>query len=477
MSGETRTPEAPEPVEPTPGSAADAASEQRPSAAPGETRSAGAAQTDVLHAERVERRRAGLARRQITGLVFGALGVVLVALVAPHVGEGTRRFTFEPPPDASGVSFSPPALITTVGVLFVVTAVVAFLGARFDRLAMGLQIVGAVACIPLVLAIALAQSRSTDTNVINLAVQSLVLATPIALGAMTGLWCEHSGIVNIGIEGMMLTSAGVGFMSYAVLGDANSTTWLWVAVVIAVLTGGALGALHAWLTVTFRVNQIISGVVINLFALGLTGFLRSEVIIRQGVTTGQPLGRVGIPLLDRIPVIGDQLFNEQPIFYLSFVVVLATWIVMYRTPWGLRVRSSGENPQAAETLGVNVITIRYQAVILGGMIAGLAGAWFSLEAQGGFEDNMTNGVGFIALAAMIFGKWRPWPAFAGAVLFGFTRALGSRMQILNVEVNDFAIPSNFWQMFPYVVTLIVVAGAVGRAIAPAAEGTPYERSR
>jgi simple sugar transport system permease protein len=308
-------------------------------------------------------------------------------------------------------------------------------------------------------------------------VGSLVLSTPIALGSMTGLWCEHAGIVNIGIEGMMLASAGVGFMVYTLLGDATDTTIIWVAVLLAVVTGAALGALHAWLTVTFLVNQIISGVVINLFALGLTGFLRSEVIVKQGVTTGQPLPKFGIPLLDRIPIVGDQLFRNQPIFFMMIAIVAATAFVMYRTPWGLRVRSSGENPHAAETLGVNVITIRYQAVVLGGAIAGLAGAWFSMEAQGGFEDNMTNGAGFIALAAMIFGKWRPWGAFAGAVLFGFTRALGTRLQLLNVEIGGFEVPSTFWQMLPYIATLIVVAGAIGRAIPPAAEGVPYERSR
>ena len=417
------------------------------------------------------------ARRQITAIVFGVVGIALVAFAAPNLSDASKRFAFEPPPDAAGISFSPPALVIAIAVAFMITGVLAFLGPKLDQLAGRAQFVSAMLVIPLVLAVALARSTADDTNVTNLLVQSLVLATPIALGAMTGLWCEHSGIVNIGIEGMMLSSAGVGFMAYALLGDANSTTWLWVAVVVAVLTGGLLGALHAWLTVTFRVNQIVSGVVINLFALGLTGFLRSEVIIKQGITTGQPLGKIGIPLLDRIPVVGSQLFEEQPIFYLMFVVVAATWVVMYKTPWGLRVRSSGENPHAAETLGVNVIKIRYQAVILGGMIAGLGGAWFSLEAQGGFEDNMTNGVGFIALAAMIFGKWKPWPAFAGAVLFGFTRALGSRMQILDVQIAGFTIPSNFWQMLPYVATLVVVAGAVGRAIAPAAEGTPYERSR
>ena len=416
-------------------------------------------------------------RRQVTAIGFAVVGILLIAAVAPNLSDETKAFTFEPPPDPLSWSFSPPTLVTVVGILFIVAAVPAFLGPRFDRAATWSQVAAAVLVIPLVLAIALALSDAPSTNLTNLLVQSLVLCTPIALGAMTGLWSEHSGIVNIGIEGMMLAGAGVGFMAYAVLGDATSTPWLWVGVLVAVLTGALFGLLHAWLTVTFLVNQIISGVVINLFALGLTGFLRSEVIVKQGVETGQPLPTFGIPLLDRIPVIGEQLFRGQPIFFLMLGIVFLTWLVMYKTPWGLRVRSSGENPHAAETLGIKVIVIRYQAVVLGGAIAGLAGAWFSLESQGGFEENMTNGTGFIALAAMIFGKWTPWGAFAGAVLFGFTRALGSRMQILEVQIGDFAIPSEFWQMLPFVATLVVVAGAVGRAVPPAAEGTPYVRSR
>lgn len=416
-------------------------------------------------------------RRQITAIVFGVLGLMLVALLAPNLSNDKKSFTFEPPPDPLQWSFRPPTVVAVIGVLFIATAVMAFLGRRFDRHAARSQGVAAALTIPLVLVIALALSDSSSTNVTNLLAGSLVLATPFALGSMTGLWCEHAGIVNIGIEGMMLAAAGVGFMVYTLLGDATDTKMIWIGVLASVLTGALLGALHAWLTVTFLVNQIISGVVINLFALGLTGFLRSEVIVKQGVTTGQSLPIFGVPLLDRIPVIGDQLFRNQPIFFMTIVIVALTGLVMYRTPWGLRVRSSGENPHAAETLGVNVLKIRYQAVILGGAIAGLAGAWFSMEAQAGFEDNMTNGAGFIALAAMIFGKWRPWPAFAGAVLFGFTRALGARLQFLNVAVGSFEIPSTFWQMLPYVATLIVVAGAIGRAIAPAAEGTPYERSR
>ncbi len=150
---------------------------------------------------------------------------------------------------------------------------------------------------------------------------------------------------------------------------------------------------------------------------------------------------------------------------------------MFRTSWGLRVRSCGENPHAAETLGIDVIKTRYQAVILGGLIAGMGGAWFSMESQSGFEDNMTNAAGFIALAAMIFGKWTPWGAFGGALLFGFARALGSRLQFLNVEISGFEIPSEYFQSLPFVVTLVVVAGALGRAIPPAAEGQPYSPSK
>jgi simple sugar transport system permease protein len=416
-------------------------------------------------------------RRRITSLSFAVLGLVLAVLVAPNLSGDDKSFAFERPPDPASITFDPPTLVTAIGILYMVLAVPAFLGARWDRVVVWAQAVSAALLVPLVLGLALALSDASSTNVTNLLDESLVLCTPIALGAMTGLWSERSGIVNIGIEGMMLSAAGVGFMTYAVLGDGTATGWMWFSLVVAMLTGGLLGLLHAWLTVTFLINQIISGVVINLFALGLTGFLRSEVIVDTGVTSGKALPEFGIPLLEDIPVVGDQLFRGQPIFFLMLLTVFLTWLVVWHTPWGLRVRSSGEHPHAAETLGIDVIKIRYQAVVLGGLIAGLAGAWFSMEASAGFEDAMTNGTGFIALAAMIFGKWRPFPALAGALLFGFSRALGARLQFLGVEIAGFEIPSNFWQMLPFVVTLVVVAGAVGRAVPPAAEGIPYRRSR
>jgi len=275
----------------------------------------------------------------------------------------------------------------------------------------------------------------------------------------------------------MLGAAGVGFMAYAVLGNSSSVGWLWFAILVSVLSGAALAMLLAVISIRYNVNQIVGGVVINILAIGLTGFLRSQVIVPSGYSKGVATSEIALPLLSKIPVVGDTFFTGRPIHFLMYIVVFLTWLVMFRTAWGLRVRSAGENPHAAETLGIDVVKIRYQSVLVGGLIAGLAGAWFSMEAQSGFEDNMTNAMGFIALAAMIFGKWTPWGAFGGAMLFGFARALGSRLQFLDVEIGGFGIPSEFFQMVPFLVTLVVVAGALGRAIPPAAEGQPYTPSK
>jgi ABC-type uncharacterized transport system permease subunit len=416
-------------------------------------------------------------RRQMLGLIFGLVGLFLVGYVAGNLDPADKGLTFEPPPDPAKMIIDPPVTVTVIGIVFILTAVATFFERRSQRLASGALLLSTVLLVPLVVVVALALSQSGDTNVMQLGVESLRLGTPVALGAMAGLWCERAGVVNIGIEGMMLASACTGFTAYAVVGDASSTSALWLGIGVALATGGLIALLHALLSVSFRVDQIISGVVINLLALGMTGFLRSEVIVDTGISTGVPTGTITLPLLSDIPILGPQLFTNKPIFLAMFAVVAVTSFVLYRTRFGLRVRSVGENPHAAETLGIDPIKVRYRAVVIGGVIAGLAGAWFSLESQAGFQDNMTNGTGFIALAALIFGKWRPATAFAGAILFGFTRALGSRLQILGVTIGDFSIPSEFLQSLPYVVTIIVVAGAIGRATAPAADGVPYERSR
>ncbi len=422
-------------------------------------------------------RRFRLTHLQTIAVVLGLLGVALVGYVAPNVTSDDRTFGFEPPPEPLDVTFPAATAIAVIGIVYLLTAAVSLLerrGTRWTRTALGVS--GAL-FFPLVVIVALALSETRSTNVTQLLVESLSLGTPIALGAMAGLWSERSGVVNIGIEGMMLGSAGVGFMVYAIAGDASSTSWLVASIGVAILTGGAIAALHALMSVTFRVDQIISGVVINLLALGVTGFLRSEVIVPSGVTSGITTSAIGLPLLSEIPILGPQLFTARPIFFAMFAIVFASWWVLFRTPFGLRVRSVGEHPSAAETVGIDVIRTRYLAVIIGGLIAGLGGAWFSMESQGGFQDNMTNGTGFIALAALIFGKWRPWTAFGGAMLFGFTRALGSRLQILGVELGDFEVPSELWQSLPFVVTIVVVAGLIGRAIPPAAVGKPFQRSR
>ena len=419
----------------------------------------------------------GLSRVQAIGaafVVFGLLtaGLLSRALPSPDVtlvfglGDAAPRLPLDPPNTAAGI-----------GAMILLAGVAALLERRTGRWA-GVALLGSVALVvPLVLVSALALSNSSQTNVVPLVVEALRLGTPIALGALAGLWCERAGVVNIGIEGMMLSAAGVGFITYAVIGGGTGGTWLYLGVLVAVLVGGLLAALHAWLSVTFRVDQIISGVAINLLAIGVTSFLRRQVLLPSGVGSSQTLPTLRIPLLADIPVVGGPLFTGKPIYYSMFLLVALTGVVLFRSKWGLRVRSVGENPRAAETLGIDVVRTRYQAVIVGGMIAGLGGAWFSLETVGSFDDLMTNGKGFIALAALIFGKWRPWGAFGGAMLFGFADALGTRIQLIDVSISGNPVPSQFLQVLPYVVTIVVLAGAIGRATPPAAVGVPYRRAQ
>jgi len=408
-------------------------------------------------------------------------GLTVILVISPNLIDETRSFRFERPPDPAEVRFNPPALTAAIGYVFVVTGLVAigFLasGSVWQKWASRVQMVPVVLMLPLLLAISLGRSDLSGTNVVEFVNQSLVLATPIALGAMTGLWSERVGIINIGIEGMMLSAAGVGFMTYALVGSGSSPAALWLSVLVAILVGGLLAIVLAVLAIQLNINQIVAGVVINLFAVGMTGFLRSQVIVKSEVGMGTPTPEFGIPLLSSIPIVGPQLFTGRPIYFAMYGVVFTTWLVMFRTAWGLRVRACGEDPEAVESVGVDVVKTRYLSVLIGGFIAGLAGAWFSLEAQARFEDNMTQAAGFIALAAMIFGRWRPWGALGGAVLFGTARALQTRLQILKVDIAGFEIPSEWWQSVPFVITIVVVAGLIGRAVPPAAEGRPFTPSK
>jgi ABC-type uncharacterized transport system permease subunit len=300
---------------------------------------------------------------------------------------------------------------------------------------------------------------------ISILAVAITQATPITLGALTGIMCERSGVVNIGIEGMLLTSAYFGFMV------GVYTQNLGLALVVAIVSSAAMALLHAALSITFRVDQIISGTVINILAVGLTGYLNRQ-LFAQGAPPGlSVLPRLNVPVLSTLPWIGPIVFQQKPITLLAIVLVVVVHLALFRTRWGLRTRAVGEHPLAADTVGVNVNRLRYMNVVLGGALAGLGGAYFTLESVPHFEPLMTNGIGFIGLAAMIVGKWLPFGALGAALLFGVAEAIPTAMQLQGIN-----IPFQLVALLPYVLTIVVVAGAVGRATAPAADGIPYVRS-
>ena len=314
---------------------------------------------------------------------------------------------------------------------------------------------------------------------VNMLAQTLRVATPIALAAFCGVLCERAGVVDIGIEGKMLMAAMVAYavnlFSYQALLKSMDpatagTISRWLALGVALFSAVLLQLLHSVVSIKFKADQIISGTVINILALGVTGYF-----YRQFLAENLPAGPgtfpiVKLPVLSEIPVIGTILFQQQPITYMMMILAFVIHYVLFYTPWGLRVRAVGEHPRAADTLGINVIRTRYINVLLGGVVAGLAGAWFTLESVDVFNPGMTAGLGFIGLAAMIFGKWTPFGALAGALIFG----LGSSVTT-TLSFNRPDIPSQIPQMLPYILTIIVLTGVVGRAVPPAADGQPYEK--
>jgi simple sugar transport system permease protein len=301
-----------------------------------------------------------------------------------------------------------------------------------------------------------------DAWIAVLLATTIRVATPLTLGAISGLFCERSGVVNIAIEGMMLMGAFSAYVVGAITGS------LWIGLLAAMVSAGLLAALHALVSVTYRVDQIISGTVINILAFGITGFFYDQYFSRSAPSGGEPLPTWSIPVLDQIPVFG-QLFQHQPIVWFALMLVAIAHFVFFFTRWGLRTRAVGEHPRAADTVGINVYFMRYANVIIGGAIAGLGGAYFVAEVSR-FSPGMTAGRGFIALAALIFGKWTPLGAWGAALLFGLAQAVQ-----INIQQCGFEIPAQFIGMIPYVVTIIVLAGAVGRSTPPAAIGVPYEK--
>jgi len=295
---------------------------------------------------------------------------------------------------------------------------------------------------------------------------AIMRSVPIVLGAFSGILCERVGVTNIAIEGMMITGALVGSMFGSLFG-------LWTGVIAAIISGGLTGSIHAMLSVKYKVNQIISGTIINIFTVGLTSYTVTKILhasVWQKLNQSGFFPSYSIPLLSKIPFLGPIFFSHNMFVYAMYILVGILTFALFHTRWGLRLRAVGEHPKAADTLGINVFRTRYLVVILGGMMAGFAGSYFSLGSLGYFEQVMSAGRGFIGLAAMIFGKWTPVGSLGAGLLFGFAESLSTNLSILR-----FPIPAELLLMVPYILTMVILAGVVGRSQGPAATGVPYEK--
>lgn len=403
-------------------------------------------------------------RRRVMGIIFLALGILLWIMFGRSI-DGAALTTFGLTPGGSGQEL-PDWVFNSQNMLNMLSVLSIAMGGY--QLARGF---GKRTTLMLGLAAAMFifgfLSWATSGGTLNLAGlfrSALVKAVPLTIGALSGVLCERSGVVNIAIEGMMLTGAFVGAF-------VGSVTNIWIGLFAAVLSGGLLASVLAVLSIKYKTDQIIAGTVINIFATGITSFFSAKFLQRyQNLNDPGRFPTIEAPVLSKIPFIGPIMFQHNMFVYALYIFLIALTIGLYYTRWGLRTRSVGEHPKAADTLGINVFRTRYISVIMGGMMAGFGGAYFTLGSVGRFDEVMTAGRGFIGLAAMIFGNWNPFGSFGAGLLFGFFDALAAKIAILRVP-----IPSEIMLMFPYIATMVALAGVVGRGQMPAADGQPYEK--
>lgn len=410
---------------------------------------------------------ADVRRSRTLGALLVVIGIAIYALFVRTSEAGlTATFGMNPGRESAAVSI-PDLTLPVMPSLYVMAGISILFG--FYQLARGFRrgegLVLGIVSLFLVTSFLAWAAQGRGLNLIGILETALQRATPIALAALSGVLCERSGVVNIAIEGMMLTAACFA----ALVGSVSKS--LWVGLVASVLISGLLGLLLGVLAIRFRVNQIIAGTAINILAIGSTSFISARFLeVYQELNSPGKFPNLPIPLLSRIPVLGPIFFETNIIVYMMLVLVVVVHIMLYYTPWGLRTRAVGEHPRAADTLGIDVYRLRYINVLLGGMMAGLGGAFLVLGSVPRFDELMTAGKGFIGLAALIFGKWNPFGAFGASLIFGFSDTFQAKLQILRVP-----IPSQFLRMAPYLITMIVLAGVVGRAEPPAADGQPYEK--
>ncbi|WEK60327.1 MAG: ABC transporter permease [Candidatus Microbacterium colombiense] len=405
-----------------------------------------------------------------TPIIFSVATVLvgLLPLLVPRAGDATFRLTAGSEilalPDV--VVPGTPAAWVAVVIGAAITVAAYMLAARRRPVPLWLTAVFVIALIFGFLAWAAAGSSGT-LPMIGLLSGALALATPLIFGALGGVIGERAGVVNIAIEAQLLAGA----FTAAIVASSVGTPW---AGLIAAMVAGVLVALVLGVfAITYHVDQVIVGVVLNVLVIGVTTFLFRQVLApnQETLNTVTPFEVIPIPLLSEIPILGPILFQQTIVVYLMYAVVFIVWFGMYRTRWGLRMRAVGEHPQAADTVGINVARTRYMNVLIAGAIAGMGGAFYTLVSVPRFNPEMTAGAGFIALAAVIFGKWDPIKATLAALLFGFATNLQGVLSVIGSPV-----PSQFMLMLPYIVTIFAVAGLVGKSRAPAADGQPYIKS-
>ncbi|WP_433792204.1 ABC transporter permease [Actinoplanes sp. CA-252034] len=399
-------------------------------------------------------------RQRRLGLALILIGGVAAAVFGALAPSEPARFTLSEDAEGAALSINGQFGAVLFGLLAVAAGAVLFAG-LLKRWANALLSVGILA---FVLSFLCWQVAGEFMPLVDTTDGTLQLALPLILGALAGVLGERSGVVNVAIEGQFLMGAFAG----ALVG--TMATSVWAGLISAAIGGVIIAAILAVLSIRYLVDQTVVGMVLNLFALGITGFLYERLMQPDAQTYNTPpqMPEWRIPGLADIPVIGPVLFESNLLVWIALALVVVIHFGLSRTRWGLRTRAVGEHPTAADTVGIRVRGLRYMNVLLGGVVAGIGGAYFTLVATGNFTKNMTAGAGFIALAALIFGRYTPFGAFGAALFFGFAQKLATYLGAI-----DSPVPSQFLNMLPYLATLIAVAGLVGRVRAPAADGLPY----
>lgn len=411
-----------------------------------------------------ERKRISLARQRVMGIVFLVIAFGIWFFFARDV-DSTLMTRFGLAPGGAGVQ-QITWEVASLPMLQILALLAAILGGvqlargfgRYTNLVLGVIVA------LFVFGFLTWGAAGKSLNLGGVLSATLVRSVPITLGAFSGILSERAGIVNIAIEGMMLTGAMVG----AIVGSVTNT---WIGLVGAILVGMVLALVHGVLSIRYKVNQIISGTVINIFAIGFTSYISAK-FLQQYPELNNPgiFPDWRVPLLSDVPVIGPIIFINNIFVYAMLILAFVLHFALFYSRWGLRTRAVGEHPRAADTLGINVFRTRYLAVLLSGMMAGFAGGYFTLGSVPRFDEALTAGRGFIGLAAMIFGNWKPFGSLGAGLLFGFADSLQTKLAILGLD-----IPSEFLLMVPYIATMIALAGIVGRGQMPAADGQPYQK--